>query len=202
MKKLIFPSDNRLCVHFPTLTPSVTKEQVDGYLERKGFEKITVDIRNLAYEQIGKKYCRGSTYSEKTQTFDCSGLTQWLYGQKGIYIPRISIDQREFGIPVGIEELKVGDLVFTTGHINYYWEEDENNSIGHVGIYTGKSVIHAAGKRRGVVEDSLCSFFDREVRGAVRIYDWIDSADTIIIPEKEKVEYDLHLRWRILSSIS
>lgn len=201
MKRFIFPSDNRLCVHFPSLVPTITQKQIDEYLEGKGFEKIAVDIQRLAYDQIGKTYCRGSTYCSKTPVFDCSSLTQWLYGQKGIYIPRISVDQKEFGVPVEITELKMGDLVFTTGHINYYWEEDKDNSIGHVGIYTGESVIHAANKRRGVVEDSLSNFFGGDIRGAVRMHDCIDTADTIIIPKKENVEYDLHLRWRILRSV-
>lgn len=201
MKKFIFPSGNRLCIHFPSLIPSVKKEQIYDYLHRKGFKKIQVDIEKLAREQIGKPYCRGSVYSGKTQTFDCSSFTQWIYGQKGIYIPRISIDQREFSIPVEIENLKMGDLVFTSGHINYYWEGNKDNSVGHVGIYTGKSIIHAANKKRGVVEDTLSDFLGGNFRGAIRIHEHIKNADTIIIPKNEKVEYDLHLRWRILQFI-
>jgi len=201
MKNFIFPSNSRLCIHFPTLIPSINQKQIDKYLDKKGFGKITVDIIDLARKQLGVKYMRGSMPSNKTKSFDCSSLTQWLYGQKGIYIPRISIDQRDFGNSINIEELKPGDLVFTNGHINYYWENDKMNSVGHVGLYTGTSVIHAANKKRGVVEDDLSTFLDDDFRGATRIYDYLDVADTILIPEKERVEYDIHLRWRILRSV-
>lgn len=201
MKQFIFPSNNRLCVHFPTLIPYVIQEKIDNYLDLKGFLKTRVDILKLAQEQVGKRYYRGSNYNSR-QSFDCSSLTQWLYGQKGIYIPRISIDQRDFGTPIKIKELKAGDLIFTTGYINYYYEEEKVNSVRHVGIYTGESVIHAANKKRGVVEDSLFHFVNNNFRGATRIYDHLNVADTIIIPPKERIEYDAHLRWRILQTVS
>ena len=198
MKNFIFPVNNRICIHFPTLIPCLSQDKIDIYLNKKGYLKTFVDIINLAREQLGKKYLRGSVYSDKS-SFDCSSLTQWLYGQKGIYIPRMSIDQRDFGSPVKIEELKAGDLVFTKGHINYYYENDEDNSVGHVGIYTGDSIIHAANKKRGVVEDNLNHFLNNGFRGAASIYNHIDTADTLIIPPDEDLQYDLHLRWKILS---
>jgi hypothetical protein len=200
MKKFTYPSNNRLCVHFPTLIPSVSQQDIDCYLSQKRYEKIEVDIISLANAQLGKRYCRGVCHTVQNQSFDCSGLMQWLYGQKGMYIPRISIDQRDFGTIVNQKDILAGDLVFTTGSINYYWEDDKENQVGHVGIYTGSSVIHAANKIRGVVEDPLDHFLGHNFRGIVRMHNHIINATTLIIPQEENIEYDVHLMWRILQT--
>lgn len=201
MHKFIFPVNKRLCVHFPTLIPSVPQAKIDIYLKVKRYEKKHVDIINLAREQIGKKYHRGAKISENPDHFDCSSLIKWLYGQKGIYIPRISIDQKSFGTPVPIEQIKPGDLVFTEGSIPYYTEDNEDNRFGHVGIYTGEGVVHARSKAKGITEDPLDSFLNSDFSGIVRIHDNITDALTLIIPEKDDIEYDWHLRWRILGSM-
>lgn len=203
IRKIIFPAGNRLAVHFPTLLPTIPRKEIDKYLRKNNISLIKVNIINLAYSQMGKSYKRGSFAKDNPKQFDCSGLTQWLYGQVGIYIPRISIDQKDWGTPISPIKLKPGDLLFSTGHINYFWEDEPENNIGHVGIYTGKEVVHAANKKRGVVKDPLSHFLDNGFRGAVRIHKYLSELDTIIIPPSKKnpIEYDVHLKWRILSSI-
>lgn len=203
MKKLIFPAGNRLAVHFPTLLPTVPRKQIENYLQKNNMLLTKVNIIDLAHSQIGKDYKRGFSGANNSEQFDCSGLIQWLYGQVGIYIPRISIDQKDYGIPVSPIKIKPGDLLFSAGNINYFWENEEENGIGHVGIFTGKNVIHAANKERGVVKDSLSHFLDNDFRGAVRIHKRLSEIETIIMPlsKENPVQYDLHLRWRILSSL-
>jgi hypothetical protein len=200
-KNFIFPSENRLCVYFPTLIPSIATQDIDAYLNIKDIKKLNIDIIELTREQIGKPYYRGTTY-KNNQSFDCSSFTQWLYGQKGIYISRISIDQRYFGKNVNLTKIKTGDLIFTTGYKNYYYERNPDGGIGHVGIYTGRnSIIHAANKERGVVEDSLLNFCKNKFRGAVRIHNNLAESTTLILPQKSDIEYDQHLCWRILQYV-
>lgn len=47
---------------------------------------------------------------------DCSGLTQWAYGQAGVDIPRTAAEQT-VGRSVGASELLPGDLVVWDGHV-------------------------------------------------------------------------------------
>lgn len=76
---------------------------------------------NVALAQQGKPYVYGAT---GPGAFDCSGLTQFAYGQAGIVLPRTSEAQAGVGVPVHADQLQPGDLVFAYGG-------------GHVGIYTG-----------------------------------------------------------------
>ncbi len=63
--------------------------------------------------------------------FDCSGLTQYAYGQAGISIPRNSRDQYAALDKVARGSLQPGDLVF--------WATDASrpSTIHHVAIYLG-----------------------------------------------------------------
>lgn len=78
---------------------------------------------------------RGSAYvygAAGPNTFDCSGLVQWAYGQAGKSIPRISSAQIYGGTPVPLNALQPGDIV------GFY------NGISHVGIYIGGGqVVHS-----------------------------------------------------------
>lgn len=78
---------------------------------------------------MGSSYQWGAT---GPNVFDCSGLTQWAYGQAGVSIPRTSAAQSGFGTPVSQSELRPGDLVF------FY------SPVHHVGLYIGDGLmIHA-----------------------------------------------------------
>ncbi|PRZ41366.1 cell wall-associated NlpC family hydrolase [Antricoccus suffuscus] len=53
-------------------------------------------------------------------SFDCSGLTMWAYGQVGIGLPHSSSAQRSSGPSVSLSALVPGDLVFMPGHVGMY----------------------------------------------------------------------------------
>ncbi len=53
-------------------------------------------------------------------SFDCSGLTMWAYGQVGIGLPHSSSAQRGSGPSVSLSALVPGDLVFMPGHVGMY----------------------------------------------------------------------------------
>ena len=63
-------------------------------------------------------------------SFDCSGLTQFVWGKAGVSIPRVAADQDAWTIPVPLSQLLPGDLVF-------FGKTD----IHHVGIYIGDGLM-------------------------------------------------------------
>lgn len=69
--------------------------------------------------------------------FDCSGLTSYVFGQTGVYLPHSSTAQASMGTAVSRGNLRPGDLVFFRGQ--------SGAGIGHVGIYIGNGqMIHAS----------------------------------------------------------
>jgi cell wall-associated NlpC family hydrolase len=80
-----------------------------------------------AFGELGKKYVWGAT---GPNTFDCSGLTQYVWRQAGVSIPRVAADQDAWTIPVPLSQLLPGDLVF-------FGKTD----IHHVGIYIGDGLM-------------------------------------------------------------
>ncbi len=73
---------------------------------------------------------------------DCSGFTYTAYRVHGVTLPRDADQQFQVGIPVKLNELKPGDLLFFG---------DSAKEITHVGMYMwdGK-FIHASGSLGGV----------------------------------------------------
>jgi cell wall-associated NlpC family hydrolase len=80
----------------------------------------------VAKSELGVPYLWGGT-SPKTG-FDCSGLMQYAYGRVGIHIPRVAAEQFQVGTPVGLHQLREGDLVFF---------KESDGYIHHVGMYVG-----------------------------------------------------------------
>ncbi len=70
-------------------------------------------VRN-ALSQQGVPYVWGGT--TPGQGLDCSGLTQWAYGEAGVALPRLAQEQG-VGIPVDSADLMPGDLVVWDGHV-------------------------------------------------------------------------------------
>ncbi|WP_346916221.1 NlpC/P60 family protein [Clostridium sp.] len=86
-------------------------------------------IVGYAYKFLGVPYQWGGN---GPNTFDCSGLTKYVYAACGISLPRVAQDQMNAGTPVSQPE--PGDLVFFGTAGNIY----------HVGIYVGNnSYLHA-----------------------------------------------------------
>lgn len=80
---------------------------------------------------LGVPYVWGGT---TPNGFDCSGFTQYVYGQMGIKIPRTSEQQAQAGLKVpSLASAQQGDLVFYGG--NGY--DGSPSSPGHVGLYIG-----------------------------------------------------------------
>jgi cell wall-associated NlpC family hydrolase len=81
-----------------------------------------------AEAQLGKPYQWGATGPD---AFDCSGLTMMAYRAAGVYIPRTSQGQWEFGTRIALSATRPGDLVFFAG------ADGTPQAPGHVGIVIG-----------------------------------------------------------------
>ncbi|MFB2596938.1 C40 family peptidase [Herbiconiux sp. P17] len=68
----------------------------------------------------------GSGASPDT-SFGCDGLTQYVFGAFGIYLPRTVSNQAAMGIPIAPEDAQAGDLMVYP--------------IGHIGIYAGDGTM-------------------------------------------------------------
>ncbi|UCE02414.1 MAG: C40 family peptidase [Candidatus Latescibacterota bacterium] len=78
---------------------------------------------------------------------DCSKLAQDLYASVGEGLPRTVGKQLESGIPVDVEHLRPGDLVFFAF---------EKRPADHVGIFAGQDVfVHVSSSARAVRVESL-----------------------------------------------
>lgn len=193
---------NRCAVDFDELGLPIPVGQAISILEKKGFQKIDVDIVALARSLVGSaKYRRGAHPSEAPKVFDCSSLIQWLYDKRGVCLPRHSILQRNYGYPVNRENLKGGDVVFTSGFIDYY-DTDPRDGVGHVGLATGdETVVHAANSKLGVIESPFDNFVGSDPRGIRRVIPDNHRVYTFITPPERGVRYSDEFRWIILQSL-
>ncbi len=194
----------RCAVAIDLLNLPISREEALEVLERKNFKVVAVNLIELARQCVGvSKYKRGARLSEAPATVDCSSFTKWLYSQRGIWLPRRSIQQRTFGEEVGLKELAAGDLIFTSGAKNYY-ESDPAEGVGHVGVATGDgTVIHAANQKFNVVESPIDEFMTRNrFRGARRYIPKGVEILTLNLPLEMEIEIADDLKWIILQSQS
>lgn len=108
------------------------------------------EVARVARSYLGTPYRYGGM---DRKGVDCSGLVCRVYlDAAGVQLPRTADAQARTGQPIRREELRPGDLVF--------FQEPKAGKITHAGIVSsvdGQRVrfIHAATKRRQVVEDDL-----------------------------------------------
>jgi hypothetical protein len=92
---------------------------------------LGASIVEYAYNFLGRPYVWGAS---GPNSFDCSGLTAYVFGKFGYSLGHYTGEQYRMGTSVSRADLQMGDLVFfnTTG------------AHSHVGIYIGNgSFIHA-----------------------------------------------------------
>ena len=98
------------------------------------------DPVDFAASLIGSPYVWGA---EGPDAFDCSGLTQYVFQEFGIDLPRRAISQSKVGERV-TRRLRRGDLVF-------FSTDTRKSLVTHVGIYEGGGIMIDASKRDGRV---------------------------------------------------
>ncbi|MEV4560445.1 C40 family peptidase [Kitasatospora sp. NPDC049285] len=113
----------RLPVVPPPAAQPAAQTVVEPVTEARGERAV-----RLALEQVGKPYRWGA---EGPDSFDCSGLIEFVYGKSGVELPRTTWDQLGTGRRVNVSEIAPGDLVFY-------------HQGSHVALYIGGGkVVHA-----------------------------------------------------------
>lgn len=98
-------------------------------------------IVKVAKTKLGIKYVWGGN---GLRGFDCSGFTQKVFAQNGIYIPRNSWKQAKVGKKISKNRLRKGDLIF--------FNSKHHKGVNHVGIYLGHGkFIHASRFHKKIV---------------------------------------------------
>lgn len=105
-----------------------------------GAGSASADVVNYAASLIGRPYVWGA---EGPRSFDCSGLTQYVFQKHGVDLPRRAVSQSKVGDRVG-RGLRRGDLVF-------FSSDTRRSLVTHVGIYEGNGVMIDASQRHGRV---------------------------------------------------
>lgn len=201
MKNEFHSIGGRIAVDLNSFNLPISEEEALRILAHKGFRVFRYNIALHARSLVGSSaYRRGAKFRQAPEYLDCSLLPMYLYSMMGIEIPRRSIQQ--FGAGEEVSDFFAGDLLFTTGHGNYY-DVDPEISIGHVGVATGEgSVIHASGPKKGIVGCSVEKFCGGEsFRGARRIIPDGANITTFIIPPDYEVWRSSDIRWIILQQL-
>ncbi len=114
-----------------------------------------------AYALRGSRYVMGGT---SRSGFDCSGFVRYVLSTTdGVSVPRTAAAQYYHGLPVPVQNMEPGDLVF--------FKNTYKHGISHVGIYAGQGkFIHAANSHKGVRMDLLnAPYYWSHFAGARRV---------------------------------
>ena len=125
------------------------------------FDDETVQvIMDEALKYEGFPYVFGG--ASPTTSFDCSGLTQWVYDKAGISLPRVAQDQYDATQEISMEEAQAGDLIFF--HSTY----NAGTYVTHVAIYLEGNRFYHAGDPIGY-GDLSSRYWQDHLIGARRV---------------------------------
>jgi len=83
----------------------------------------------------------------RARQYDCSSFAQHVYAASHTSIPRTTREQFTQGMPIEIDELRAGDLVFFSF---------SKRPVDHVGVYAGNGAfVHVSSSTRTVRLESL-----------------------------------------------
>ncbi|MFB9279077.1 stalk domain-containing protein [Cohnella cellulosilytica] len=113
-------------------------------------------------QYLGTPYEFGAALGQ-TDTFDCSSFVHRVFEEVlSIDLPRVSYNQAKEGREVGLNELRVGDLLFFGAR---------GLDIGHVGIYAGDNrILHTFSKDKGVHFDEFDENWKKRFVSARRLF--------------------------------
>jgi cell wall-associated NlpC family hydrolase len=109
------------------------------------------EVVAIASMYLGIPYVYGA--ADPAVGFDCSGLVMYCYAQLGIQLPHYSGYQQNLGVPVPMDALIPGDLVFIGYPVSH-----------HVALYAGNGTVIEAPHTGDVVKYSTVSRFEYAVR--------------------------------------
>lgn len=112
-------------------------------------------VVKYAFQELGKPYVWAAA---GPNSFDCSGLTMYVFAKVGVSLPHSAEAQYSLGQKVSRDSLQPGDLVFFSSGGGY---------ISHVGIYIGNNSYISAPRTGDVVK--VQSMNRRGYVGATRL---------------------------------
>jgi len=203
---------NKIAVNLNSLNLPVSDRMALEILEQHDVRTIEVDIQSLARGLVGKAQWKfASRWWERPQYFDCSSLTKWIYGKKGIWLPRRPLQQFEFCRQYGdvicsSNDIMVGDLVFLSSPYKHGIKTQSDEGIGHVCISVGGGDLVCATNSelgKGIVEVSIETVLKtRKLRAIGRVCEQASSMITLMFPSDREIETTDDVRWIILQSLS
>lgn len=96
----------------------------------------------IAMRYVGTPYVFGGN---TPAGFDCSGFTQYVYGQLGISLPRTTEGQRGAGYVVPASQARPGDLMYWPGHVGIYLGNGQHIAARNPSTPLKVSPIYRAG---------------------------------------------------------
>lgn len=119
-------------------------------------------LLQVAKQYLGMPYVWGG--ASPATSFDCSGLTQYVYGQVGIHLPRTAQEQWDATQHVDATQAAPGDLVFFTGTY-----DAGGDLITHVGIYLGNGQMLAADAPGVEITSITSTYWTQHLAGYGRV---------------------------------
>lgn len=119
--QLPFERSTRLRAVYPGSSTRSAATSREIVVQVADFRRRAVEV---ASRQDGDPYRRGGTGPD---SFDCSGLVQYSFGQVGKSLPRTSGEQARATRRISRSEARPGDLIFISS----------GGRVSHVGIYAG-----------------------------------------------------------------
>jgi peptidoglycan DL-endopeptidase CwlO len=117
--------------------PKPVLPKIDPKLTREKRLKV---VLATARKQLGKPYRYGST---GPSSFDCSGFTMFVWRAAGVSIPRTSGAQYGSLPHVPLSKARVGDLVYSPGHIGLYIGDGKMIHSPQSGDHVKVSPLHS-----------------------------------------------------------
>ena len=132
-----------------------TTQGAEDRIHQKLPSSTVEEAISAARSQTGTPYGWGGT---GPNSFDCSGLVQWAFGQADVQLPRVAHDQVGHGTRISYGDARRGDLL--------YWT-DQGGYAYHVAIYLGNDrMIDAPNSGSSVGERNVTRY---NLAGAVRL---------------------------------
>jgi cell wall-associated NlpC family hydrolase len=97
-------------------------------------------VLETARKQLGKPYRYGAT---GPSSFDCSGFTSYVWRKVGVHVPRTSGAQYSALPHVPRSKARLGDIVYSPGHVGLYIGDGKMIHSPHSGRHVEVAPLHS-----------------------------------------------------------